>query len=173
MKRVMIIGGGGAGKSTLARVLGQITGLPVYHLDYYYWQPGWVPASDHEWDEKVKELASHPNWIIDGNYSRTMEIRLEQADTVIFLDYSRWTNLFSIIKRRVRYHGKTRPDINRDCPEKLDWEFIRWVWQYEKQKAPAIRKKLTKISNKQIHHFKKREDLQNWIKEIKKTGSAL
>ena len=66
MRRIAIVGSTGAGKSTLARQLGEVTGLAVVHLDALYWRPGWVPTPDEEWDAVVKEVASKESWIIDG-----------------------------------------------------------------------------------------------------------
>jgi adenylate kinase family enzyme len=87
MQRIAIIGSAGTGKSTLARRLGELTGLNVIHLDALYWRPGWVAPPDEEWDTIVEEIASQENGITDGNYGRTMEPRLERADTVVFLDF--------------------------------------------------------------------------------------
>lgn len=166
MKRIMIVGSGGTGKSTLAKELGSVLSLPIYHLDFYYWRPGWIPTPKKEWDEFVSRLANKTLWIIDGNFNRTMDIRLNQADTVIFLDYSRWSCLYGVIKRRFMYHGQTRPDLNEGCAEKLDWEFIRWVWGFEKKQAPKLREKLHKIDDKQLYHFRNRKQLQKWLANL-------
>ncbi|MEI7024429.1 hypothetical protein [Paenibacillus sp. y28] len=72
MKRIMIIGSGGSGKSTFARKLGALTGIPVYHLDALHWKPGWVPTANDERDLLMNGLVERETWIIDGNYSRTM-----------------------------------------------------------------------------------------------------
>lgn len=90
MERVAIIGPGGAGKSTLARQLGAITGVPVIHLDREHWKPGWVETPAAEWEERVRELAAAERWIIDGNYGGTLDVRLDRADTVVFLDFGRF-----------------------------------------------------------------------------------
>lgn len=162
MERVMIIGSGGAGKSTLARELGLRTGLPVFHLDAVYWKPGWEPTSREEWELKIKEISCGAKWIIDGNYSGTMNIRLANADTIIFLDYSRWVNMYGIVKRRMMYRKKTRPDMNEGCKERLDWAFIKWVWSFEREKAPQLRKKLQNFPDKEVHHFRNRKELKLW-----------
>ena len=166
MERIMIIGCGGAGKSTLARELGRLTGLPVYHLDALYWKQGWEPTAKKEWALKIEELASEPRWIIDGNYSSTMEIRLRNADTIIFLDYSRWKNIYGIIKRRIMYRNKTRPDMHEGCKERLDWPFIKWIWQFEQQHAPVLREKLQMFPKKKIYHFRNRKELMAWLASL-------
>ena len=138
----MIIGCGGAGKSTFAKALHKVTGLPLIHLDRIYWNPNWQGTEQTEWEAIVKEIAAKPEWIIDGNYSRTMDIRIQQADTIIFLNRSRWRCLYRAIKRTIIYRGKTRSDMHPECPERFDWEFLRYIFNYNRTRRPAILKKL-------------------------------
>ncbi len=138
-KRIMIIGSGGAGKSTLARQLGEILGLPVIHLDRHFWRPGWVETPRDEWPATVDRLASGARWIIDGNYGGTISRRIAVAQTIIFLDLPAPLCLWRVLKRRVRYHGKTRPDLTPGCPEKIDLEFIKWVcYDYPSKNRPRL-----------------------------------
>ena len=116
MKRVLILGSGGAGKSTLARQLGERTGLPVIHLDRMWWRPGWVNCSQEEFDLALERELAGERWIIDGNYNRTLERRLTRADTVVFLDYPARTCLWGALRRVFRYRGKSRPDMPEGCP---------------------------------------------------------
>ena len=116
-----------------------------------------------EWGRKVAELARERAWIIDGNYSGTMDIRLKEADTIIFLDYSRWMNIYGIVKRRIVYRKCSRPDMTEGCKEKLDWEFVKWVWNFEKEKAPLLREKLKKMEEKRVYHFRSRKELKAWL----------
>lgn len=94
MEKIAIIVAGGTGKSTLARELGEILKLPVYHLDTLYWKPGWVSTPTEEWEQVMVNLVSKDKWIIDGNYGKSIDIRLKKADTVIFLDYPTYISLF-------------------------------------------------------------------------------
>lgn len=87
MQRVMIVGCPGAGKTTVAKRLAVVTGLPLVHLDFHYWQSGWVRTESDVWAEKVETFAAQPRWIIDGNYGGTLEPRIARADTVIHLDF--------------------------------------------------------------------------------------
>src|SRR2546423_1075672 len=123
MQRVVILGSGGAGKSTLARRLGLATGLPVIHLDAEYWQPGWIEPERDQWDQRVSELAAGEQWIMDGNFSRTLDVRLRACDTIIFLDVPRLLCLQRVIRRWWRNRGQVRDDMAPECPEKIDWEF--------------------------------------------------
>ncbi|HEY3416972.1 MAG TPA: DNA topology modulation protein [Armatimonadota bacterium] len=126
-QRIMIIGSGGAGKSTLARQLGDTLGVPVIHLDAEYWRPGWVETPKEEWRRIVESLAQRERWIIDGNYGGTLPVRMAAADTIILLDYPWPLCLWRVLIRILRYHGRSRPDIGPGCPERFDWEFIKWI----------------------------------------------
>jgi len=167
MKRIMIIGSGGSGKSTFSRKLSEALGLPLYHLDAYYWKPGWIATPKQEWDEFLRELIQNDEWIIDGNYNRTIDIRISRADTIIFFDLPLWVTTYRIIKRRIKYHGRTRPDLNEGCPEQLDWEFIKWVWNFRKNKRPGILEKLKKYEKeKKIIILKTRKEVTNLIDQL-------
>ncbi|SDX27803.1 Adenylate kinase [Amycolatopsis xylanica] len=129
MRRVAVIGGSGSGKTTFADRLGQATGLPVTHLDELYWQPGWTQLPLPEFRARQEELVAHDRWIIDGNYSSTMDIRLPLADTVIFLDLPRRIRMRRVLVRTARRFGRTGPAPG--CVERLDPEFLRWVWRWD------------------------------------------
>jgi adenylate kinase family enzyme len=140
MQRIAIIGSCGAGKSTLAGNLSNKLKLPVFHLDAYYWQPGWLETEADPWQRIQQELvkSDKPNgmaplrWIIDGNYGNTLDIRLAAADTIIWLDFNRYLCLWRILKRAFQYLGKVRPDMAAGCPERLNWKFIKYVWNFSK-----------------------------------------
>ena len=130
MERIVIIGCGGAGKSTLARQLGEKLELPVVHLDKLWWKPGWVESTPEEFDEKLAAELEKPRWIMDGNFNRTMPQRLSKCDTVIYLDFSRFACLMGVLKRVLTTHGKVRPDMGEGCPERFDVDFLKWIWYY-------------------------------------------
>lgn len=143
MSRVLVIGSGGAGKTTFARALADRTGLPLVHLDAEHWRPGWVAPPRPEWDATVDRLIARPEWIMDGNYGGTLPRRLEACDTVIFLDRGRLTCLWRVFRRRVAYRGSTRPDLPEGCPEQLTLDFLRWIWRYPKRRRGAILERLS------------------------------
>lgn len=138
MQRVLIVGCGGAGKSSFARALGATLGLEVLHLDSHFWKAGWVEPSQAEWQQTLTELVQKPAWIMDGTYSKTLALRLTYADTVIFLDMPRWLCLWRVAKRVLRHRGRTRPDMAADCPERFSWEFMGYVWNFHRQKRPRL-----------------------------------
>jgi adenylate kinase family enzyme len=145
MQRVLVIGSGGAGKSTFAARLAERTGLPLIHLDALYWRAGWRESAKEEWAEAVAQLAAAKQWIMDGNYGGTLEVRLAAADTVIFLDLPRTVCLRRVVQRWIRFHGRTRPDMTPGCPERLTWEFLRWIWRYPTERRPKILRQLSAL----------------------------
>ena len=166
VKRVLIIGSGGSGKSTLARQLGERLGLPVVHLDAHYWNPGWVETPAEEWRERVQRLIAGPEWVMDGNYGGTLDIRLAVADTVIFLDLPRIVCLWRIMRRAARYWGRTRPDIAPDCPEKIDWEFVVWVWTYPSRRRPGILARLRELESARAIVLRSASDVENLLARL-------
>ena len=123
MERIIIIGCGGAGKSTLARKLGEVLDLPVVHLDKLFWKPGWVETSHEEFDALLAQELAKDHWIMDGNFNRTMPERMKRCDTIIYLDFSRFACLMGVLKRVITTYGKVRPDMGEGCPERIDLEF--------------------------------------------------
>ncbi|MHC4957593.1 MAG: P-loop NTPase family protein [Planctomycetota bacterium] len=133
MKRVVIVGCGGAGKSTLARRMGELLGLEVINLDHHYWRSGWEPMPDDEWDAALRKLLDGDAWIMDGNYHRTMSMRFERADTIVFLDLPRRACVWGVLRRQLRGQTQGIPG----CPDKVDGPFLRWIWTYPGRR-PAV-----------------------------------
>jgi adenylate kinase family enzyme len=142
MKRVLVIGSGGAGKSYLARELGSRLGLEVIHLDVHFWKPGWVETPANEWQAIVERLIARPSWVMDGNYGGTMAVRFQAVDTIIFLDISRWICLWRVFVRLVQDRGRKGSDLPEGCPESVDWEFTKWVWHYPSRERPTVLERL-------------------------------
>lgn len=149
MRRVLVIGSGGAGKSTLAAQLSERLQLPLVHLDALYWRSGWQELETAQWERTVCELASAPAWVLDGNYGGTMDVRLARCDTVVFLDLPRVQCVWRILRRWWRYRGRTRPDLAPGCPEQMSWEFISWVWTYPARRRPGVLRRLSELSSGQ------------------------
>jgi len=147
VRKVLIIGSGGAGKSTLAVRLGEVLRLPVIHLDRLFWNPGWVATPEDEWRTRVEEISKGGNWIMDGNFGGTMDLRLAACDTVIYLDFPRTLCTWRVIRRWLTYRDGTRPDMAEGCREKFDREFVSWVWNFPKISRPKIEEKISRIGN--------------------------
>lgn len=160
----MIIGCGGAGKSTLARTIGEILEMPVIHLDQAYWKPNWEERDKQEWARIVTTLADQEEWILDGNYGGTMDIRLQRADTVLFLDRSRWLCVYQVLKRWWQTRGRTRSDMAEGCAERFSFPFLHYVFFYNKTRRPGILKKLNALSSKQtVFRLRSQREIEHFI----------
>ena len=114
-QRILVLGSGGSGKSTLARALGDRLGLPVVHLDLHFWNFGWKPTPDTEWQERVRRLVASDRWVMDGNFSGTLPLRVARSQAVVFLDLPRLVCVRSVLARWWRYRLRSRPDLPT-CP---------------------------------------------------------
>lgn len=164
MDRVMIIGCSGSGKSTLARALHKLTNLPLIHLDQYFWKPNWVETLDPEWEEINQALVEKSQWIIDGNYGRTMDLRLKAAETIIFLDRPTWLCFYRVVRRILQYYGTSRPDMTEGCNERMDMVFFKYVLSYNRNRRPGILAKLTCLSkDKDIIILKNDSEIEEFL----------
>ncbi|WP_230532632.1 AAA family ATPase [Microvirga roseola] len=145
MQRILVIGSPGAGKSTLSRRLAERLGLPLIHLDREYFGPGWAMPSREEWRQRVAELAAHPAWVMDGNYSSTFDIRVPRATAIVWLDMPRWRCMTGVVRRVAENYGRTRADLGPDCVEKFDWSFMRWIWSYPYKMRPKTARMLQRL----------------------------
>ncbi len=165
--RIMVIGCCGAGKSTLSFRLAEHFDLPVYHLDKLFWKAGWVQTEKEEWIAKHEKMIEKPQWIIDGNFSSTMSDRLEKADLVICMDMPRWQCFWGIFKRRWMYRGKSRPDMTEGCPERINWEFLKYVWDFHRDARPLIMEKLAAYNGlSPVHILKSRKEVRHFLEQI-------
>ncbi|MCA1623083.1 MAG: DNA topology modulation protein [Acidobacteria bacterium] len=167
MKRILIIGSGGAGKSTFAKQLGEATDIEVLHLDKLHWKPGWIEPTKDEWRKTVAEIVAEDSWIIDGNYGGTMQMRIERCDMVIFLDLPRIVCVWRVLKRFLTYRNGTRPDMAEGCNEKLDWKFLEWIWHYPIQTKPKVESLLKRFQNtKTIIRLQSKKEVERFLQNI-------
>ena len=133
-RRVIVTGMTGAGKSTFSRALSAKTGLRVIHLDLHFWEPGWVEPQEDEWREKQRDLLAGEEWIADGNYHGTLDLRLERADTVVFLDTPWWICARRAFMRGIRRPAGTQmPDgCDDSASQRLrdEWGAVWRVWRH-------------------------------------------
>ena len=158
MKRVIVIGCTGSGKSTVSRALHNKTGIPLYHLDMMYWNADKTTVEKSVFLERLSAVLEKDEWIIDGNYGSTMELRMVACDTVIFLDYPLEVCLAGIKERR----GKPRSDMPWIEIEE-DAEFIEFIKNFNEQQKPKVLELLEKYSDKNIVIFKSREQADAFL----------
>lgn len=163
MRRILVMGSPGSGKSRFARLLGARLGLPVIHLDAHYWLPGWVTPDRDAWRSRVAEMVGGDAWVIDGNYGRTLDVRLLRADGIVWLECPRRTCLRRILWRAISGYGKTRPDMHPGCPERIDPAFVRYVWDFRAKRQPELEEAMAKSTHLSIVRIRGKSDVAAYL----------
>ena len=139
MQRILVMGSSGSGKSTFSKRLSDITGIPVVSVDALFWRPGWVESEKAEFHKRLSAAAQQPRWIMDGNFTgHLVELRRDACDTLIWFDLPRATCMLGILTRIAKSYGRVRPEMAEGCPEKIDLEFLRYVWNFRQQQRPKL-----------------------------------
>jgi hypothetical protein len=169
-QRVLVAGMMGSGKSTLARSLGARTGLPVIHLDVHYWGPGWLRPSDEEWRERQHTLLAGESWIIDGNYEETLALRLERADTVVYLDTPWWLCAGRAVRRGI---GKPVGEMPEGCEDSVrrrlrdEWGGVGRIWHNRRSEpADALAEIVRNGSHASVHVLRSRREAIEFLDGI-------
>ena len=162
----MIIGCPGSGKSTMARQLKEKLGLPVVHLDQLWWKEGWQNVSREDFDDRLALAVAMDRWIIDGNYSRTIPMRLSRCDTILYLDFSRWECLLGMFQRVVGSYGRVRPDMPEGCPERFDFEFVKFIWNFNKHNRVRNYTWLSQARHAKHIVLKNRKEVKAFLKTL-------
>lgn len=175
LKRIMVIGiSAGVGKSTFARKLSEALNIEVCHLDALYWKPGWVETPLEEFAAAQKKIVSNDQWIIEGNYSNTFEIRIEQADTIFYLELPLYVCLYRVIKRWFQNIGKTRPDMGKGCKEKIDWDFIKFIcttyYPRKRKMAERIQSFQELGKKKNVFILRNNQEIHSFFRDIYHSG---
>ncbi|WP_316858263.1 hypothetical protein [uncultured Cohaesibacter sp.] len=138
MKRIVIIGSAGSGKTTLALALASRLQLPLTHLDRHFWLPGWKEKDNLQFLSEIETIAERESWIIEGNYSQTLPMCLKRADFFIYLRPNRIRCVLRVIKRHLKHRGKEREDLAPGCPEGISLSYLQWVWNFDKKSGPKL-----------------------------------
>ena len=168
IKRVLVCGCSGSGKSTLARAIADRFTLPFVSLDALYWLPGWRPGGDERLVAKAAPLLAEDRWVVDGNYFTALaKFHLPRATHVAFFDLPRLYCLTSILRRIASTYGQTRPEMAPGCPERIDWEFLLYIWRYRKNQRPKLLKHFEELRPDQmLLHFHDRQAAWRWLNAV-------
>jgi adenylate kinase family enzyme len=161
-QKIIVLGCPGGGKSVFSKRLHDVSGLPLIHMDNLWWKPDRSHISREEFDRKLEEILQGDKWILDGDYSRTYEVRFQACDTVFFLDYG-FEECLSGIKERV---GKERRDIPW-IEHELDPELVKQVEKYSILNRPVVLSLIEKYSGKNNFIFQSRDEADAWISSLK------
>ena len=162
--KILIVGLGCSGKSTLAREIGKSTGLPIYHLDRLLWKSNWVRAERDEFLKEQTRILASSKWVYEGFNPKSLPEQISYADTIVYLDVSHLRLTNNWLKRLWKYRKFSRPDMADGNIEKFNWSYLRWLWKYDnKQMIEQIRrisgdKTVVVISNK--------NDRQKYLRQI-------
>jgi adenylate kinase family enzyme len=169
-RRVLVDGMMGSGKSTFARALAAKTGLPVIHLDLHYWKPGWVRPSDEEWRERQRRLLAGEAWIIDGNDNETLSVRLERAETVVFLDTPWWVCASRAFVRGLRKTGGDMPEGCEDSRKRRlrdEWGGVGRIWRQRHSEPEFARSALLRHgAHTTVHVLCSRSDVKEFLDSV-------
>ncbi len=167
-EKIMVIGSPGSGKTTFSLELSEILDIPVTHLDRLFWRDNWVSVDDTEFDRQLTDEVCKNKWIIDGNYDRTINVRLENCDTVIYLDYPAIVSVFGYLCRLYSNRGTSRADMGGYCPEKFDFEFLKYIISFNIHKRRKYRDMLKDTKNKNIYIFGSRRTGRKFLESLRK-----
>ena len=159
--KISIIGGSGTGKTTLSENMAKELSLPVYHIDGMNYHKNWEARDTNQRDEMILEKVKEEKWIIDGTYKSTLKQRLENADLIIYLDYSSVAQVKGAMGRFIKNHGKEKPEIP-GCNEKMSFQFFFWVLNWRKNKREAVVEAINQIDKNKVLIFKNRRQLNKW-----------
>ncbi|MGH2497346.1 MAG: AAA family ATPase [Ktedonobacteraceae bacterium] len=166
MKKTAIIGPAGAGKTTLAKNLSKELNIKVYHLDRLFWKSGWQSINGATRIDVMESVIRENQWIIEGMYIDSSVPRLNEADTIIFLDTNVFVCLWRVIKRHYREHAHSRRDIPMECTDKLNLRRIYKLLIFPIQDREKLKQKLSTYEDKQIIRLRSRKDLNTFLDHL-------
>ena len=171
MKRIAVIGAGGAGKTRLARTLGHLLDLPVIHLDAHYYGPGWRPLPPADWAARQRQLFSGKRWVADGNYASTLALRLQRADTIVFLDLPPLLCAWQVLRRWALGRRRPAPDLPAGLHPKVDRQFLAYVLGFRRRQRPALLAELARWSHgRTVVILQSRRAVKQFINQLPPPG---
>ncbi len=169
MQRVMIVGQPGSGKSTTARLLGERTGLPVFHMDHIHHLPDWVPRPMPDKVVMCQEVTDQEAWIFEGGLSATYPERLQRADTLVWIDIPMGLRFFRVLRRTFQHWGTNRPDLPEGCVERIDREtftFWKWIWDTRHTARAKIEAMAANPQGTRVVHLTSLKEVNAWLASL-------
>ncbi|MBR0817906.1 AAA family ATPase [Bradyrhizobium liaoningense] len=172
MRRIIVVGSQGSGKTNLSRNLGRKLGLPVVHLDVLYWRPGWKPSDKPSFRTRVADAIAGEEWVIDGSFSGlAFDLTLARADTLVVIDRPRWVCQWRILWRSAFDRDTTRPDLPKGCPEQFDWKLMKEAWRYDTERVPVIEaERLQYGPDVPVVRLRRDRDIQGFLESVSVHG---
>ncbi|WFU11201.1 AAA family ATPase [Rhizobium sp. CB3090] len=137
--RILVMGCSGGGKSTLSQEICARLDLPYVSMDReFFWLPGWVKRDKAEERALIAAKVAEERWLIDGTAPSSFDLRLPRTEFVLWVRMPRWLCMWGALSRALRWLGRSRPDMAPGCPERIDWEFLRYIWDWERKFAPKV-----------------------------------
>lgn len=179
MKRVIILGCPGSGKTHFSIQLARLTHLPLTHLDKYWHDVSrWSDDIKHKrekWNDFTQKLINKPVWIIDGNYESSLDMRIQAADTIIFFDYSRRVVFWRLFRRWHMYQNRKahRRDMPDDWRETLSWSFLKYVWNFPGKESASTKKAIQEVEKaKCVVIFSSPAQAERFLREVSPNTTA-
>ncbi|NUR78308.1 MAG: topology modulation protein [Thermoleophilia bacterium] len=167
MERIVIVGCSGAGKSRLATDLSRRTAIPAVHLDLLFWRPGWKRAPQDEVVRELEDAIARDRWIVEGDFLNAGDHRFAHADAVVFLDRSRRTCAWRVLKRAVLERRRSRVDLPAGCEEGVDQQLLKWIWQDPRTSRPRIVALLAELRDRvEVHHLRSDDDVNRFLRSL-------
>jgi adenylate kinase family enzyme len=174
MDRIVIIGPSATGKSTLARRLGSMLDIPVYHLDALYWRPGWDPSPEDEWRATLERIIASERWIADGNFTASLRERVAAADVVVFLDLPRRSSYVGVVRRRIEQFRELPAGVAAGCPPMFNLRLFRWIWTFHSDHRPLYLRLLAEQpSTKTVLILRSRRDVHDFLASVEERVRAV
>ncbi len=166
MNRVTIFGSPGSGKTEFSERLSvALNTLNVYHLDEYFWKPGWIKTTQKERLDILEKMTTQDSWIIEGNFSNIVDYQLAVTKSVIYIKLPVLVCLWRVIKRRLSYLSKDIPEIAPSCPDKISYKLLKSVWKYPSTDGIVLQKKLEAKKHKlQVFTLNSQAEMTSFLK---------
>lgn len=165
-KRVCLIGPSSSGKTTLGRKLSEKLGVPFLSLDVLNFDPRWQERPRENFRAVHAQWMEKDGWVIEGNYSRTMPERMENAQAVLFFDFNRFGALYRYLRRMLKHYGQCRTDAPEGCVEAFNWDMIQWILFRTARNRKKYRTMLTAYPHLKIYHLRRFSEVKALYKAL-------